>query len=95
LQATLYWGLIVFLFSFSFYSIYCHQKNKDGNLRPMIDNFIDYIHTKEFRLEDGTLARNRPHRNTLWLDDLFMSVPALAQMEKLTGEEKYFDDAVK
>jgi rhamnogalacturonyl hydrolase YesR len=71
------------------------RMNRDGNLRPMIDNFIDYIHTKEFRLEDGTLARNRPHLNTLWLDDLFMSVPALAQMGKLTGEVKYFDDAVK
>jgi len=38
---------------------------------------------------------NRPQKNTLWLDDLFMSVPALAQMGKLTGDNKYFDDAVK
>lgn len=65
------------------------------NLRPLIDNFIRYISTKEFRLADGTLARNRPHPNTIWLDDLFMSVPALAQMGKLTGDPKYFDDAVK
>jgi unsaturated rhamnogalacturonyl hydrolase len=65
------------------------------NLRPMIDNFILFITTKEFRLQDGTLARNRPQPNTLWLDDLYMSVPALAQMGKLTGERKYYDDAVK
>ncbi len=65
------------------------------NLNPLINNFIDYISTKEFRLPDGTLARNRPYPNTLWLDDLFMSVPALAQMGKLTGDSKYFDDAVK
>lgn len=64
-------------------------------LQPVIDNFIDWIHNKEFRLQDGTLARNRPHKNTLWLDDLFMSVPALGQMGKLTGEQRYFDDAVK
>jgi rhamnogalacturonyl hydrolase YesR len=63
--------------------------------RPVIDNFISFITTKEFRLKDGTLARNRPLANTLWLDDLFMSVPALAQMGKLTGNTKYFDDAVK
>lgn len=75
--------------------IKAERMKQDGNLRPMIENFIDYIHTKEFRLEDGTFARNRPHLNTLWLDDLFMSVPALAQMGKLTGEAKYFDDAVK
>ncbi|WP_242157177.1 glycoside hydrolase family 88/105 protein [Aestuariivivens sediminis] len=65
------------------------------NLRPYIDNFIDYISFKQFRLTDGTLARNRPHPHTLWLDDLFMSVPALAQMGKLTGEKTYYDDAVK
>ncbi|CAN0320625.1 unnamed protein product, partial [Scytosiphon promiscuus] len=54
-----------------------------ADLRPLIDNFIDYISNKEFRFSDGTLARNRPQPNTLWLDDLFMSVPALAQMGKL------------
>jgi unsaturated rhamnogalacturonyl hydrolase len=67
----------------------------NGELMPMIDHYIDYISNRQFRLEDGTLARNRPFPNTLWLDDLFMSVPALAQMGKLTGEVKYFDDAVK
>ncbi len=65
------------------------------NIRTLVDSYIQYISTKEFRLPDGTLARNRPQPNTLWLDDLYMSVPALAQMGKLTGEEKYFNDAVK
>lgn len=65
------------------------------NLRPLAESFINYIATKEFRLTDGTLARNRPQPNTLWLDDLFMGVPALAQMGKLTGDKKYYDDAVK
>ncbi len=65
------------------------------NLRPLIDNFINYIFKKEYRLRDGTFARNRPYPDTLWLDDLFMSVPALAQMSILTGHSKYFDDAVK
>ena len=67
----------------------------NANIRPLVDNYINYISTKEFRLPDGTLARNRPHKNTLWLDDLYMGVPALAQMGKLTGDNKYYDDAVK
>ncbi|MFX0555401.1 glycoside hydrolase family 88/105 protein [Maribacter sp. CXY002] len=67
----------------------------DADLQPLIDNFIAYISNTQFRFPDGTLARNRPQPNTLWLDDLFMSVPALAQMGKLTGEIKYYDDAVK
>jgi rhamnogalacturonyl hydrolase YesR len=63
--------------------------------RPLIDGYINFISTKEYRLPDGTLARNRPLPNSLWLDDLFMSVPALGQMGKLTGDKKYYDDAVK
>ncbi|GAB4018326.1 glycoside hydrolase family 88/105 protein [Spirosoma koreense] len=66
-----------------------------ADLRPQIDAYMNYILTKEYRLADGTLARNRPQPNTLWLDDLFMSVPALAQMGKLTNDPKYFDEAVK
>ena len=72
-----------------------YRLNNDKVLKPVIDNYIKYVSTKEYRLSDGTLARNRPQKNTLWLDDLYMSVPALAQMGKLTGDQKYFDDAVK
>jgi unsaturated rhamnogalacturonyl hydrolase len=71
------------------------QVNRNNKLQPLADNFIDFISNKQMRLKDGTLARNRPQPNTLWLDDLFMSVPALAQAGKLSGNQKYFDDAVK
>ena len=64
-------------------------------LRPQIDVFINYIVNKEYRLKDGTLARNRPLKNTIWLDDMFMGVPAMAQMGKMTGQKKYFDEVVK
>jgi rhamnogalacturonyl hydrolase YesR len=66
-----------------------------AELRPWIDHYLAWITTGQFRLPDGTLARNRPQANSLWLDDLYMSVPALAQMGALTGERKYFDDAVR
>ncbi len=64
-------------------------------VRPWIDNYMHWIRDEQFRLPDGTLARNRPLANALWLDDLYMSVPALAQMGALTGETRYFDDAVR
>ena len=67
----------------------------NNNLRPIIDHLANFVSKKEYRLSDGTLARMRPQKNTLWLDDLYMAVPALAQMGKLTGDTKYFDDAVK
>jgi unsaturated rhamnogalacturonyl hydrolase len=65
------------------------------DLTPLINTFIEHIHNNQFRLTDGTLARNRPQPNTLWLDDLFMSVPALAQMGKFTGDKQYYDDATR
>ncbi|QIA09929.1 hypothetical protein G0Q07_06775 [Draconibacterium halophilum] len=65
------------------------------NLDWIINNYIDYISNKQFRLQDETLARNRPQPNSIWLDDLFMSIPALAQMGSYSGDTKYFDDAVK
>jgi unsaturated rhamnogalacturonyl hydrolase len=65
------------------------------NIRPIIDNTVDFILNKEYKLSDRTLARNRPLPNTLWLDDMYMGVPAIAQMGKLTGERKYYDEAVK
>lgn len=66
-----------------------------ANVQPLIDTGIEHIMTKQYRLADKTLARNRPQANTLWLDDLFMSVPALAQMGKMTGDAKYFDEAAR
>lgn len=71
------------------------QNGGNKNLTQLSDNFLDFISNKQLRLRDGTLARKRPQPNTLWLDDLFMSVPALAQAGKLTGNQKYFDDAAK
>jgi unsaturated rhamnogalacturonyl hydrolase len=66
----------------------------NNNLRPQIDIYSDWVANKEYRLKDGTLARMRPQENTLWLDDMYMGIPTLAQMGKLTGDKKYFDDAV-
>lgn len=71
------------------------RSGSKANLQPLIDIALNHITNKQFRLADHTLARNRPQPSTLWLDDLFMSVPALAQMGKLTGDKKYYDDAAR
>ena len=65
------------------------------NGRPLIDNYMNFIMNKEYRLADGTFARNSPQHNTVWLDDMYMSIPAIVNMGKLTGDYKYFDEAVK
>jgi len=64
-------------------------------LKPFIGRYLEWISKEQYRFPDGTLARHRPLENSLWLDDLYMSVPALAQMGAMTGNGKYFDDAAK
>ena len=63
------------------------------NLRPLIDTYANWMSTQQYRLSDGTLARNVPMPNSVWLDDLYMGVPCFAQMALLTGDARYFDDA--
>ncbi|MCR5680640.1 MAG: glycoside hydrolase family 88 protein [Prevotella sp.] len=64
-------------------------------LRPLIDNYADYILNKEYRLADGTFARLRPQKNTVWLDDMFMGIPTVAYMGRYTGQQKYYDEAAR
>ena len=62
-------------------------------LRPLIDSYASFIINKEYRLNDGTFARTRPQYNTVWLDDMFMGIPTVAQMGRLTGDTHYYDEA--
>jgi len=73
-------------------TLFDHQS---PNLKPLIDQYIDYIMYHQYKLKDGNYARNRPLHNTVWLDDMFMSLPALFQMGKLTHNQKYTNEALK
>lgn len=65
------------------------------DLRPVIDGWMDFIAHKQYRLPDGTLARQRPQPVSLWSDDFYMGIPALAQMGVLTGDAGWLDDAAR
>lgn len=67
----------------------------DTDLKPLINNYVDYIMRKQSRLSDGTLSRNRPFFNSVWLDDLFMSLPALVQMGRYGSDRRYYDEACR
>jgi rhamnogalacturonyl hydrolase YesR len=72
-----------------------YQVDKRQEFKAYLDRAANYILHKQLRLEDGTLCRPNPRPNTIWADDLYMSVPFLARMGRLTGDSKYFDDAIK
>lgn len=63
--------------------------------RPLIERYVDYILNKEYRLADGTFARNRPHHNTVWLDDMYMAIPALAWYGTHSGDSRYTIEALR
>lgn len=72
------------------------RANRIGpDLSPQIATCTDWVANKQVRLTDGTLARNRPQAWSLWGDDFYMGVPALAEAGRMTGKQAYYDDAVK
>jgi unsaturated rhamnogalacturonyl hydrolase len=75
-------------------AIEAYNRKPSPELRDYFDRIADHILNKQDRLADKTLVRKFPHEMTLWADDLYMSVPFLSRMGKLTGDPKYFDDAV-
>lgn len=69
--------------------------HNDSRYRDMIDTVENYIMNRQFRLPDGTLARERPQKTSVWTDDFYMSVPFLARMGEYTADTLYFNEAVK
>ncbi|MCR5312276.1 MAG: glycoside hydrolase family 88 protein [Bacteroidaceae bacterium] len=47
-------------------------------LDNQIARYYNFITKKQYRYTDGQFARLRPVKNTVWLDDMFMGIPALA-----------------
>ncbi len=74
------------------------QKENDRlGLDFLIDNYFDFVEKKQYRLPDGTFARHRPQRNTLWLDDMYMGIPTIAFRGVYDADSgmRYFDEAAK
>lgn len=67
--------------------------HQDERWQRYVERAADYIATRQIRLPDGTVARDRPRRWTVWADDLFMSVPFLLSMYGRTGEGSWLNDA--
>ena len=67
------------------------------DVKEVADYVGDYIFNHQARLEDGTFFRKEMmhhfHNQTMWADDLYMSVPFLVRYYQFTGDRKYIDDA--
>ncbi len=72
-----------------------YMEDKRPEYKAYLDAASEYILKKQMRLPDGIFSRPKPHPNTVWADDLYMSVPFLARMGKLTGDQAFFDEAAQ
>lgn len=72
-----------------------YLKEKSEAVKDLVMPIADYVSKKQVRLKDGTFCRPEPVEFTVWADDLFMGVPFLLQMAKITGDKSYDDDAAK
>lgn len=59
-----------------------------------IKRYIEQL-LRQYRIgSDSIFARNRPYKNSVWLDDMYMGCPSLAWYGALTGDAKIIRDAV-
>ncbi|WP_269025009.1 glycoside hydrolase family 105 protein [Aquirufa nivalisilvae] len=65
----------------------------DGDDSLITQKSLNFILKEEHRLPDKTLARMRPLPNTIWLDDLYMAIPALLQLGKDSVNVNCFNEA--
>ncbi len=76
------------------YLIDLYQIKKRDEYKTYIDTAAKYILTRP-KLDDGTIARHEPNDKTVWLDDLYMSVPFMVKYSKLTNNTMFLNIAVK
>ncbi len=72
-----------------------YQLDKKKEYFNYIQNAANHIMNEQTRLADGTLCRTFPREMTVWADDAYMGTSFLTQMGKMTGDNKYFDEAAK
>ncbi|MCG2615869.1 glycoside hydrolase family 88 protein [Terrimonas sp. NA20] len=77
----------------SFAGLYLLEK--DSVTGRFLEPFTDYIYHGQVRLSDSTFCRPEPEEFTVWADDLFMSVPYLLRIAKVTNDKRYTEDAVR
>ena len=64
-------------------------------IQPYIEQYWKVVEESPVHLADGTIARNRPHYNAIWLDDMFMALPSMAVRSVYAGQPEQLDEAAR
>ncbi len=65
------------------------------HIDPYIEQYWAVVEQTPVHLADGTIARNRPHYNAIWLDDMFMALPSMAVRSQYKGHPEQLDEAAR
>ncbi|MDE7345973.1 MAG: glycoside hydrolase family 88 protein [Muribaculaceae bacterium] len=65
------------------------------HISPYIEKYWAVVEQSPVHLADGTIARNRPHYNAIWLDDMFMALPSMAVRSKYKDHPEQLDEAAR
>ena len=84
--------------SFGSAMLEAYAECEDPSFREIADHIADFITNRLERKEDGAFFREcfgDYSENTLWADDLYMSTPFLRRYSRITGDNRYLDEAAK
>jgi unsaturated rhamnogalacturonyl hydrolase len=70
-------------------------QRRDTAYAKIVRDMVAYVSHGQCRRSDGVFCRPEPEPNSVWADDLFMSVPLLLRMTQWTGDSSYADDAAR
>ncbi len=72
-----------------------YKRNPNPEYQKILDPVTDYMLHKQQRLSDSTFSRPEPENNTLWADDLFMSVPYLLRVAAYNNQPEIYDEVAR
>lgn len=85
--------------SFGALMILAHKIRALKGAKAAADDIADYIVNVQDRMPDGALYRrvgvSESMHNTMWCDDMYMSVPFLCRYYELSGDARYLDEAAR
>jgi rhamnogalacturonyl hydrolase YesR len=85
--------------SFGALSILASRIRPIKGVEQTADDIARYIMEEQDRMPDGALYRKAgvsiSMRNTMWCDDMYMSVPFLCRYAELSGNPAYVDEAAR
>lgn len=78
--------------SFGSFLLEAYKYRPSSEAKKLADVIADFMRNRQRREKDMVFSRNN---NTMWIDDMYMSIPFLCRYYKLSDDHAYLDDACR